>query len=51
MNSDINERKSNRENPVSVGEKLGLEKDSKERMHWEHYLEAYQNLQEKKQKL
>lgn len=42
MNSDINERKSNRENPVSVGEKLGYEKDSKERMPWEHYLEAYQ---------
>lgn len=42
MNSDINEKKSNREEPVSVGERLGYEKDSKERMPWEHYLEAYQ---------
>ncbi|HJB17013.1 MAG TPA: DUF3786 domain-containing protein [Candidatus Blautia excrementipullorum] len=43
MSSDINEIKSNRDETVSVGEKLGYEKDSKERMPWEHYLEAYRN--------
>lgn len=28
----------------SVGDQLGYEKDSKERMPWEHYLEEYRNL-------
>lgn len=42
MSSDISVTKSNREEPVSVGERLGYEKDSKERMPWEHYLDAYQ---------
>ena len=29
---------------VPVGQQLGYEKDSKERMPWEHYLEQYQNM-------
>ena len=41
MNSDINELKSGGEEFLSVGDRLGYEKDSKERMPWEHYLDAY----------
>ena len=44
MSSDINKIRSNSEETVSVGEKLGYEKDSKEKMPWEHYLEAYRNM-------
>lgn len=29
---------------LSVGDKLGYEKDSKERMPWQHYLEEYKNI-------
>lgn len=45
MSSDLNEVKSNciSSNPESVGDRLGYEKDSKERMPWEHYLEEYRN--------
>ena len=45
MSSDLNEVKSNgiQMNPESVGDRLGYEKDSKERMPWEHYLEEYRN--------
>lgn len=35
VNVNVSEKK-------SVGDKLGYEKDSKERMPWEHYLEEYQ---------
>lgn len=43
MSSDLNKVKSTgiQMNPESVGDKLGYEKDSKERMPWEHYLEEY----------
>lgn len=43
MSSDLNEVKSNsfQVNGESVGDRLGYEKDSKERMPWEHYLEEY----------
>ena len=44
MNSDINELKSGGEEFLSVGDRLGYEKDSKERMPWEHYLDAYGKL-------
>lgn len=45
MSFDLNEVKSNgvQEDPASVGDRLGYEKDSKERMPWEHYLEEYRN--------
>ena len=45
MSSDLNKVKSSgiQMNPESVGDKLGYEKDSKERMPWEHYLEEYKN--------
>lgn len=43
MAFDKNDKISKTGNVSPVGEKLGYEKDSKERMPWEHYLEQYQN--------
>ena len=45
MNSDvknINETQDEAEEKTTVGDRLGYEKDSKERMPWEHYLKQYQ---------
>ena len=42
MSSDLNEVKSvSLSEEGSVGDRLGYEKDSKERMPWEHYLEEF----------
>ena len=44
MSSDLNEVKSvSLSEEGSVGDRLGYEKDSKERMPWEHYLEEFRN--------
>lgn len=45
MNSDVKDTKtllSEAEEKESVGDRLGYEKDSKERMPWEHYLKEFQ---------
>lgn len=45
MSSDVKDTKTNQAETVgneSVGEKLGYDKDSKERLPWEHYLQQYQ---------
>ena len=45
MNSDVKDTKTllnEAEDRESVGDRLGYEKDSKERMPWEHYLKEFQ---------
>ena len=45
MNSDVKDTKtllSEAEEKESVGDRLGYEKDNKERMPWEHYLKEFQ---------
>ena len=41
--SDLNDTKHMENRQESVGDRLGYEKDSKERMPWEHYLEEYRS--------
>lgn len=46
MSSDAKDIKTNQAETVgneSVGDKLGYDKDSKERLPWEHYLQQYQS--------
>ena len=46
--SDLNDTKHMENRTESVGDRLGYEKDSKERMPWEHYLEEFRAADPKK---